>query len=634
MVPDSESLQSHKTDADTILACLIWPCAAFAMAGGSWPISGWPAPAAAGLGLVAALGLSAAPQRLAAVAALAECAFAAAVVALTGGADSPWLLLFPWLLVHRGFRIGGAATAVAATPPAYLVATWLAGGLPAAPELAVHVGVFCAAAVYALLPRHAVRAAHQSDDSGQRDFGTHPRFPAGPLALFGELAGQAADGVVSEAPDPGMGARALGRSLRTLLAAGSEEDAVEVTFRRFDPGELAEAVCRDWSACGAARGVDVQAFVLPSGSQACFGDIDRTRELLDLLMMAGCFGIGSGGVELRVASGTESDSGDQVAFELRAWGQPDEDAFEGMVRQGVQKGTRRLGGGCDVDHGLLERSWRIQLPFDRVGEARPPSGSLADVAVHVTGDSELREVFESYLSEAGARLVHRASGSRVTILAESARDPATESHCQSLKAAYPGIPLLCQGSTSGSPATLKLEADRVLPVPFRRDELIQLVTFHLEERGHRPLAKPVQRLPRPGMDATPGEGYEVLVAEDDAISARVVSRFLEAEGCRIHRVHDGEAALDALKSGTAQLALLDMHMPGLGGVEVAERFRHWERHQDRQPTPLVALTASISEADRRACRDAGMNDFLNKPVDRGELREMLERYRPRRADTG
>lgn len=242
----------------------------------------------------------------------------------------------------------------------------------------------------------------------------------------------------------------------------------------------------------------------------------------------------------------------------------------------------------------------------------------------------LREVMADYLKGEGAILVDDPRDARLILLARSPHDPESETVCQDLKQSHPRIPVLCQGSTTGNPASLMLEADGLVPVPFSRQALISLVNQHLVAvtRGSRRRYGTAE--PHSEGVRTPESGNgDVLVAEDDAISARVITRFLESEGCTVRRVRDGTAALEALREGGPGLAFLDMHMPGLGGVEVARRLREWEREQGREPLPLVALTASTADEDRRACREAGMDNFLAKPVERDALREMLDRFKVR-----
>ncbi len=119
----------------------------------------------------------------------------------------------------------------------------------------------------------------------------------------------------------------------------------------------------------------------------------------------------------------------------------------------------------------------------------------------------------------------------------------------------------------------------------------------------------------------------VLLAEDDEINATVITHFLAKGGHQVVRVEDGEAALVQLQQGGFDCVLMDMRMPGLDGLEATRRWRSRESEFTAR-LPIIALTANASAEDRQRCVDAGMDDFLTKPVDRKELLGTLARYCP------
>jgi signal transduction histidine kinase/CheY-like chemotaxis protein len=123
-------------------------------------------------------------------------------------------------------------------------------------------------------------------------------------------------------------------------------------------------------------------------------------------------------------------------------------------------------------------------------------------------------------------------------------------------------------------------------------------------------------------DARSGKALSILVAEDNEINALLARAVLEKLGHRPSMVASGSAAIEswlaALAAGTPfDCVLMDLHMPGMDGLEAARRIRALE--QDGEHTRIIALTANASAEDRDACLAAGMDGFLVKPFDRERL---------------
>ncbi len=118
----------------------------------------------------------------------------------------------------------------------------------------------------------------------------------------------------------------------------------------------------------------------------------------------------------------------------------------------------------------------------------------------------------------------------------------------------------------------------------------------------------------------------VLVVDDDAVNRLVICRLLEENGVRADAAGDGREALRQWRQNQYDLIFMDCQMPGLDGLEATRRIRREEGEQRK--TRIVALTANVFADDRRACFDAGMDDFLAKPFREEELAEVLTRWRP------
>jgi len=116
----------------------------------------------------------------------------------------------------------------------------------------------------------------------------------------------------------------------------------------------------------------------------------------------------------------------------------------------------------------------------------------------------------------------------------------------------------------------------------------------------------------------------ILVAEDDPVSQRVAVLLLERMGFQVQAVGDGRQALEALRTNSYDVALLDIHMPEMDGLTVAARVRGPDSGVVNPAVPLVALTANAMSTDRDRCLEAGMNAHVAKPLSAQALADALE----------
>ena len=131
--------------------------------------------------------------------------------------------------------------------------------------------------------------------------------------------------------------------------------------------------------------------------------------------------------------------------------------------------------------------------------------------------------------------------------------------------------------------------------------------------------------------ARSGRGLSILVAEDNEINALLARALLVKLGHRPTMAESGAAAIEswlAARAGGApyDCVLMDLHMPGMDGLEATRRIRAIEAEHDGTRTPIVALTANVSAEDRDACLAAGMDGFLVKPLDRERLAATLATF--------
>jgi two-component system, sensor histidine kinase and response regulator len=183
----------------------------------------------------------------------------------------------------------------------------------------------------------------------------------------------------------------------------------------------------------------------------------------------------------------------------------------------------------------------------------------------------------------------------------------------------PKIVLISSAGVSPSEAAaLASGLDRVLLKPVRQNELFDCLARLF---GEAPAAR--LRSAEPAPDAAPADSgtAHLLLVEDHAINREVARAVLERFGYTVDMAEDGLAAIEAVQDGQYELVLMDVQMPRLDGLEATRRIRALGNGLGR--IPILAMTANAMQGDAARCFEAGMNDYIAKPIDTEELRTKL-----------
>jgi CheY-like chemotaxis protein/HPt (histidine-containing phosphotransfer) domain-containing protein len=144
---------------------------------------------------------------------------------------------------------------------------------------------------------------------------------------------------------------------------------------------------------------------------------------------------------------------------------------------------------------------------------------------------------------------------------------------------------------------------------------------------------------RPGtgpMLTVGGAPLRVLLVEDNPVNQLVSSEMLKAAGCTVTVANDGREAVNAVARGFVDVVLMDCQMPEMDGFDATREIRRREGAGPAGPglpahLPIIALTANAISGDRERCLGAGMDDYLTKPINSGQLLEKLRAHLPRPA---
>jgi CheY-like chemotaxis protein len=116
----------------------------------------------------------------------------------------------------------------------------------------------------------------------------------------------------------------------------------------------------------------------------------------------------------------------------------------------------------------------------------------------------------------------------------------------------------------------------------------------------------------------------ILLVEDNPINQRLAMKLLERRGYGVVLAENGHQALEKIGEGSFDLILMDMQMPEMDGIEATQAIRALETMMQRKRIPIVAMTANAMKGDRERCLQAGMDDYLPKPIKAAELLALLE----------
>lgn len=172
--------------------------------------------------------------------------------------------------------------------------------------------------------------------------------------------------------------------------------------------------------------------------------------------------------------------------------------------------------------------------------------------------------------------------------------------------------------------------------PVRLTSLITQISrlaFGEEYRLNKPEQGPAQAFSQPEKPET----ARILLAEDNDINAMLAISLLERDGHEVVRAENGRVAIEKIAdagSNRFDLVLMDVHMPELDGLEATRHIRamgHGSNGRGVGMTPVIALTANAMKEDRDMCLEAGMDDYLSKPIDPDQLKQKIEKWKNERS---
>ncbi len=442
--------------------------------------------------------------------------------------------------------------------------------------------------------------------------------------------------------------RASGQSLGSLIEdlldlSRIEAGKLDVVSEPFAIAPLVEGVVELLAPRAQAKGLEIASFIAPDVPAETTGDAARMRQVLLNVAGNAVKFTEKGGVGLRVERRAGAllvrviDTGPGVPFERRDSIFEDfEQADEAVARQ--HGGT---GLGLAISRRLVERmggrlwladsseggsTFAMSLPLTGEAEAAAPAASMTGQTVLIAAASHFEAPFiAEQLAARGAAVAYaRSAGEAIAAFRENAAPHVVIVDCAFGEAAT--LEIAAAARKAGARRLFVLfspmqrralrsdtlrEFDGWLVKPVRAKSLLERLVprqadaASADHETHR--------------DTPRLEGVRILLAEDNEISRLVALKQLERHGARVTCADDGIAAVRLARDEQFDAIVLDIRMPGLDGLAAARQIR-----AAKCTTPLIALTANAFQADLRAATEAGIDNFLSKPVNPPDLIALIE----------
>lgn len=448
-----------------------------------------------------------------------------------------------------------------------------------------------------------------------------------------------------------------------------EAGKIELESIDFDPAHVVGGVVRLLQSTADANGLDLCVQISPHVPAVVRGDPTRLRQILVNLISNAIKFTKEGSVE--VVARLESDDGEHsvLRFNVIDSGigmtqEVQERLFQSFVQ--ADGSTSRRFGGTGLGLAISRRLVEVMGGSIEVRSA-PGSGSTFTFSVRFGHSNAARPMDTADLTtikSLRALVVEDDRASRRGLVGYLASWGLATAEAEDAETA---LALLADAVAAGRPYDVVL-VDYIMPhkdgmslgtqirsgLTYGMPTTIMVTAFDAEHRGEAALkagfaaylVKPVEpsvlydvligvaharsestELATPAATVSAAGTGRVLLAEDQRINRRVALLQLKELGYEAEAVTNGAEAVEAVAANDYDVVLMDVQMPEVDGLTAARMIRAAEVHSGRH-VPIIALTANALERDRQACIEAGMDDFLPKPLEIAELRRMLDRWLP------
>lgn len=435
----------------------------------------------------------------------------------------------------------------------------------------------------------------------------------------------------------------------------------------FDIRSVVEDVTIMNTATACSKGLDINSLICSDVPQRVFGDPGRVKQILNNLVGNALKFTSEGGIVIYVNQVSKSDEETVLSFRVKdtGIGIPEEKLkmiFESFTQADAsttrkyggtglglaisQKLAELMNGGINVESNVNEGSTftlTLTLKKDTTQNTKinDSMNSLKGTTILVLEDNCTdSKIIRYYLNEANCTIKNASSRSDAldiinqdhqnisAILIDYKMENAGEIPMSSLIKANENsknIPLILYTS-------MALRGDAIsakergfigyLTKPLKKHELIESISIAINHDVEKADGEFITKhfIKETKFDAK----TKILMVEDIELNCIFIQKLLNRVGLSCDIVNEGKSAIEALKAKTYDIVLMDCQMPIMDGYEATREIRKMEGAHSH--TPVIAMTANAMDGDAKKCIDAGMDDYLSKPVKAAELFALIGKY--------
>ena len=448
-----------------------------------------------------------------------------------------------------------------------------------------------------------------------------------------------------------------------------EASKFELEHNDFDLRETVETVVELLGESARRKGVSLDLFVSPGLPAVVTGDGGRLRQVLTNLVGNAIKFTHRGTVEVSVGPSNSQTGGEKVIeFIVRDTGigippeklqklfQPFTQADASITRRfgGTGLGlhissqlVRMMGGEVIIDSTPAAGTTvivRVALPEGKLRPApRFEITNFAGKRILICDDRQAnREILQAYIDEAGGFALSVENGcqavEKLTVAAKKGQ-PFDVALIDMLLPDMSGIEVarIAQTGWPAFPTKMIMLSSVAAPNQMREAKQAGFQDFLLKPIIRRDLFHAISDAVALSQQAAGKQadvpvslpalqGLTVLLAEDNPVNQEVAKQYLADLGCKVVVAENGREALTACLRQRFDAVLMDCQMPEMDGLTATEQIRQHERRMVRQPMPIIAVTANAFADDRKACMDAGMDDYIGKPFSIEQLSESMLKW--------